>query len=99
MGVPREEWNDGSHIVDPEGKGPRIYFQRMGTPKPGKNRLHLDVGASGGRAVPIKERRRRVDTEVLRLVGLGATKQQVWDEPEHFSWVMLDPEGNEFCVH
>ena len=39
-----------------------------------------------------------VDAEVARLVGLGATKQQVWDEPEHYSWVMLDPEGNEFWV-
>jgi len=46
--VPEEEWNSASAIVDPEGRGPRIYFQRMDTPKPGKNRLHLDLNASNG---------------------------------------------------
>jgi hypothetical protein len=28
-GIPEEEWNSASAIVDPEGKGPRIYFQQM----------------------------------------------------------------------
>jgi hypothetical protein len=29
--------------------------------KAAKNRLHLDIGDSGGRAVPIETRRQRVD--------------------------------------
>ena len=98
-GVPREEWNDGAHLVDPDGKGPRIYFQRLETPKPGKNRLHLDLTASGGRKVALEERRRRIDAEVERLVGLGAAKQYVTEEAQHYAVTLTDPEGNEFCVN
>ena len=101
IGVPEEEWNDGSAVVDPAGKGPRIYFQRMDTPKPGKNRLPLDLNASGGRTVPEEERRRRIDAEVDRIValGLGATKLSVSDDANFYFVTMLDPEGNEFDVH
>ncbi|HLB68972.1 MAG TPA: VOC family protein [Thermoplasmata archaeon] len=70
----------------------------MDTPKPSKNRLHLDVDASGGRSIPLEERRKQIDAEVKRLVSLGATKQLVWEEVGWYSVVMLDPEGNEFCV-
>ena len=38
-----------------------------------KNRLRLDVHASGGRAVPLATRRERVDAEARRLASLGAT--------------------------
>ena len=30
IGVPEAEWNRASAIVDPEGRGPRIYFRRAG---------------------------------------------------------------------
>jgi hypothetical protein len=70
----------------------------MDTPKPGKNRVHLDMNASGGRKVPIEERRRQVNEEVGRLVKLGATKQREWEEEGEYWVVMQDPEGNEFCV-
>jgi len=77
----------------------------MDTPKPGKNRLHLDLNVSGGSAVSPKTRKSQVDKEVDRLLGLGAVKQKVWDEPPRSEgepleyWVvLLDPEGNEFCV-
>jgi len=103
--VPEEEWHSTSAIVDPEGRGPRILFQLMDTPKPGKNRLHLDLNVSGGSAVSSKTRKSQVDKEVDRLLGLGAVKQKVWDEPPRSEgepleyWVvLLDPEGNEFCV-
>src|SRR6059036_1326802 len=72
IGVPEEEWNDGSAVVDPEGKGPRIYFQKMETPKPRKNRLHLDLDASGGRKTTERERKRRIDAEVERILSLGS---------------------------
>ena len=45
--VPEERWNDASAIIDPDGNGPRIYFQRVPEPKTVKNRLHLDVNAGG----------------------------------------------------
>jgi Glyoxalase-like domain len=46
-GIPEEHWNDASAIFDPDGSGPRIYFQRVPEPKAVKNRLHLDVNAGG----------------------------------------------------
>ena len=98
MKVPHEDWNSAGAIVDPEGKGPRIYFQRMDTPKLGKNRLHIDVNASGGSRVPIAERRKQVDAEVDRIIRLGAAKEREVDETGEYCVVMLDPEGNEFCV-
>ena len=101
IGVSEKECNDGSAFVDPEEKGPRVYFQKMDTPKPGKNRLHLDLNASGGRKVPEKERRSRIDAEVERILslGLGATKQRADEEGDWYFVTMLDPEGNEFDVH
>jgi len=99
QGVPEEEWNTANAIVDPEKIGPRIYFQKMDTPKPTKNRMHLDLNISGGGRVPLDERVKRVTAEVERILLLGATKQRVWKEPDGEYWVvMLDPEGNEFCV-
>jgi len=101
IGVPEEEWNDGSSVVDPDGKGPRIYFQKMDTPKPAKNRLHLDLNASGGRKTPEGERRRRIDAEVERVLALdlGATKVHAEEGGDWYFVTMLDPEGNEFDVH
>jgi hypothetical protein len=60
-------------IIDPDGGGPRIWFQVVPEHKTVKNRLHLDVHGSGGRAVPIETRRQRVDAEARRLSDLGAT--------------------------
>lgn len=98
MHVPREEWDSASAIVDPEGKGPRIYIQKMDTPKPGKNRLHLDVNAGGGGKVPLEERRRRVDAEVVRLLGLGAARLRTESDGNEYWVVLADPDANEFCV-
>ncbi len=108
MHVPPADRNAASAIVDPEGKGPRLYFQQMDTPKPTKNRLHLDVNVGGGGKVPLEERKAKVDAEVTRLVRLGATRLVPWEEQllglppweaQGEYWVvMADPEGNEFCV-
>ena len=98
MGVPESEWNSASAIVDPDGRGPRIYFQQMDTAKPGKNRVHLDINASGGGKVPREARVKQVDTEVERILALGATKQRAWEESGEYWVVLQDPEGNEFCV-
>ncbi|HUG46792.1 MAG TPA: VOC family protein [Candidatus Limnocylindria bacterium] len=99
QGIPRERWNDASALVDPEGKGPRIYVQRVPEPKTAKNRLHMDLNVGGGPRVELDERRRRVDEEVARLKGLGATDERGAIERDTEYWVrMNDPEGNEFCV-
>jgi Glyoxalase-like domain len=98
QGVPEEEWDGASAIVDPEGKGPRIYFQQLDTPKLGKNRLHIDINASEGLKVPLAKRVEQVNSEVERLLHLGARKERELREMEEYCVVMLDPEGNEFCV-
>ena len=99
QGVPEERWADASAIVDREGKGPRIYFQRVPEGKTAKNRMHMDLNVSGGDGLPIDEQKRRVDAEVARLKALGATDERGAMERDGEYWVrMNDPEGNEFCV-
>ena len=41
-GIPESEWNAANAVIDPDGRGPRIYFQRVPEPKTVKNRLHFD---------------------------------------------------------
>ena len=78
LGVPEDELAAGADcIVDPSGRAPRIWFQMVPERKAVKNRLHVDIGVSGGRAVPIELRRQRVDAEAARLAGLGAVLVRV----------------------
>jgi hypothetical protein len=65
-----------------DGPGPTIFLQETLLPKTERNRVHLDL---------VGEVR---SGEIKRLCELGAT---VRDEHETYS-VLLDPEGNEFCV-
>jgi hypothetical protein len=103
IGVPDDELGDGDgtdRLVDPDGKGPRIWFQVVPEGKVTKNRLHLDLNVGGGRALPLATRKRRVDAKVAELCAAGATTLRVGVHPEHDHYyaVMQDPEGNEFCV-
>jgi hypothetical protein len=95
-GIPEEEWDARSAVVDPDGQGPRLYFQRVPERKTVKNRLHLDVNVGGGRQVPIEERRPRIQAEAARLVELGAKLLRTVEEDGEYFVNMLDPEGNEF---
>jgi hypothetical protein len=102
-GVPESEWGAASAVEAPPDEAgpafPRIYFQRVPETKVVKNRVHLDLNVGGGRSVPLEERRRRVDAEVGRLKGLGASDARGAMEKDDEYWVrMQDPEGNEFCV-
>jgi hypothetical protein len=102
VGVPEDELFEGADsIIDPAGHGPRIWFQRVPERKSVKNRLHLDIKASGGRSVPVRQRREQVDAEAARLVELGATiSAQLYTEGlDHYGVAMRDPEGNEFDVN
>ncbi|MES9538307.1 MULTISPECIES: VOC family protein [unclassified Actinomadura] len=99
MGVPPENRNDASAVVDPEGAGPRLFFQRVPEGKQAKNRVHLDVRAAPG--LDGDARMAALEAEAERLVARGATRLQRHDpEPPlgagHI--VMTDPEGNEFCL-
>ena len=93
--VPESEWNSISAVVDPDGAGPRIFFQRVPEPKAAKNRVHLDLSVGGGLETPLEERRRRVDDAVERLVALGAERVQAYDQRGEYWVAMRDPEGNE----
>jgi glyoxalase superfamily protein len=98
-GVPKEERNTRSAIEDPDGHGPRIFFQQVPEDKIAKNRVHLDVRAAPG--LQGDERMAALEADCERLVALGATRVRRF-EPEppmtagHI--VMTDPEGNEFCL-
>lgn len=97
--VPESEWNSASAVVDPEGSGARVYFQRVPETKALKNRVHLDLNVGGGHTAGLEEKQRRVDVEVERLKTLGATvfREGLVKDGEYWV-VMQDPEGNEFCV-
>ncbi len=98
-GIPEDAWNDASAVEDPDGIGPRLFFQRVPESKVAKNRMHLDLNVGGGNSVALEERRTRVDAEVGRLKALGATDERGAIEKQGEYWVrMNDPEGNEFCV-
>ncbi|MFE5096398.1 VOC family protein [Streptomyces sp. NPDC056638] len=49
VGVPEEQRNSKSAIEDPDGHGPRVFFQQVPEDKVAKNRVHLDVRAAPGR--------------------------------------------------
>jgi len=98
MGVPQDQWNNLVGIVDPDGKGPRILFQRVPEGKTVKNRMHLDVNIGGDAGTPPNERRTPVDAAVEHLMTHGATKLQAFDQHGEYWVVMQDPEGNEFCL-
>lgn len=96
--IPEEEWSKSSAIVDPQGKGPRLYFQKVPEGKVVKNRVHLDVNVGGGEAVPVEEQRQRIYAKRDQLIGAGATVFKESEEYGEFCIVMQDLEGNEFCL-
>jgi hypothetical protein len=99
LGVPEADRNTRSAVEDPDGAGPRLFFQQVPEGKTAKNRLHLDVRVAPELQGP--ERMAALEAECDRLVALGATRVSR-HEPEppmaagHL--VMTDPEGNEFCL-
>jgi catechol 2,3-dioxygenase-like lactoylglutathione lyase family enzyme len=102
LGVPEDELGDGAdRISDPHGHGPSIWLQVVPDTKTVKNRLHLDIHASGDRTDSIETRKQRVDAEAARLADLGATIVRVLPTEglDHYAVAMKDPEGNEFDIN
>jgi hypothetical protein len=85
------ETDDEWAIEPPEGSrevdvAPDILFVKVPDTKSVKNRLHFDLR-------PVDQQ-----SQVQRLVDLGARRIEV-GQADDVSWVVLaDPEGNEFCV-
>ena len=88
MGIDRSDPDRAFAVVDPEGVGPRLFFQRVPEPKSAKNRMHLDVRASPD----------QLHARAAQLVALGARLVAEINEPGGHFITMLDPEGNEFCL-
>lgn len=89
MGIDRSDPDRAYAIVDPDGVGPRLFFLRVPETKSTKNRVHLDISVATEELLD-----RAAD-----LVALGATVVAQFDEPEGRWITLLDPEGNEFCLH
>jgi hypothetical protein len=97
-GIPESEWNSRSAVVDPDGDGPRVFFQQVPEAKQVKNRVHLDLHVGGGLGAPMEERKARIAAEADRLIAAGASRQREFDQGREYWLVMQDPEGNEFCL-
>ena len=95
---PPQEQGAWFACTDPTGVGPRLYFQRVPEGKVVKNRLHLDVRVGTG--LVGEERLAALEAECARLIPLGARRYELLlaDEENESCLVMLDIEGNEFCL-
>lgn len=97
--MPESDRDAASAAEDPDGIGPRLFFQRVPEGKTAKNRVHLDVRVGSG--LEGEERMAALETECDRLVALGARRVKRFEPAPpmtHGHIVMHDPEGNEFCL-
>lgn len=84
----RKAFRDAAACRDLEGRGPRLFFQRVPEGKVAKNRVHLDLHVGPERAV----------AEAERLISLGATPLWTSNDRGGLCITLQDPEGNELCV-
>jgi hypothetical protein len=97
VGIPAEMRNDIGAVVDPEGLGPRLLFERYDGGQPNQ-RLHFDVNVIRDR-VDEEDRKALLAEERTRLEALGATFKREATGIAGEYWIELfDPEGNWFCV-
>jgi hypothetical protein len=85
---PNEPGHDECLIISRDGRH-RLLFIEVAETKQVKNRIHFDLRPADGTR----------DTELARLISLGATEVGDLRNPDGTGWVVLaDPEGNEFCI-
>jgi 4a-hydroxytetrahydrobiopterin dehydratase len=84
--LPRQPGGQVTGLVDPRRKGPAFWFQQMDTPRPQRNRIHLDV------IVPHDVAEQRIAD------AIAAGGHLVSDRRARAFWVLADAEGNEACV-
>lgn len=78
--------DNGGVLVDPDRRGPALWFQQMDEPRIERNRFHLDV------SVPH-------DVAEARIVAaLDAGGTLVSDRRAKAFWILADAEGNEACI-
>jgi catechol 2,3-dioxygenase-like lactoylglutathione lyase family enzyme len=77
------------HLVPPDDEdaaAPTMWLQPVDEPKLRKNRCHPDLEATDPQQ------------EVERLIALGASHAEIGQTGHEGFVVLVDPEGNEFCV-
>ena len=96
--LPEDRQGSAWASQDPNGIGPRLFFQRVPEAKTVKNRVHLDVRVGTG--LTGDERVAALEAEADRLEALGARRVRLLlaDEENESCLVMQDVEGNEFCL-
>ena len=88
----QEEWRGGDPVqyidLSQTEASPGLRFQRVPEPKTVKDRIHLDLRVED------------IEEATARVTALGAKHLSQDDFHEYNSAfrVMLDPEGNEFCL-
>lgn len=84
--------DDGSIEIGPRvgfgGVQPTIILSPTEQPEPAKPRLHIDVNPTD----------RDQDAELDRLLSLGARPADIGQTGQESWHVLMDPEGNEFCL-
>jgi hypothetical protein len=98
FGLPEERWDDASAIHDPAGARPRVFFQKVPEGKTAKNRVHLDVGVSQGLSPDQQWPAILAHVETLTRHGAMVVQERTNEGFGNRWMVMVDPEGNEFCV-
>jgi predicted enzyme related to lactoylglutathione lyase len=88
----RQRNTDEYQVTDPTGATGSLYFMKVPEPKVVKNRVHWDLVTPGS-----------IEDEVAALTAAGAQLVVIRQDPASLEnpdrWaLMLDPEGNEFCV-
>ncbi|MGZ5294856.1 MAG: VOC family protein [Actinomycetota bacterium] len=87
-----EEWRGGDPVqyidLGATDGSPMLRFQRVPEPKTVKDRIHLDLRVDD------------IDEACGRVIELGGVRVEQGDVHEYdvAFRVMLDPEGNEFCL-
>ena len=92
LGFRAEAGEDGSVKLYPPDTAasevPTVWIQRTDDRKHGKNRAHPDLRPPDD----------NVESEVERLVTLGARRVDIGQGQDDPFVVLADPAGNEFCV-
>ena len=98
-------WTLGCDAIDPHLLvRPAISWLRVPEGKTAKNRLHIDIRVAGEPPWDWTERAALIHSKVSDLLAAGASKvrEETYTDAEQREIlghvVMLDPEGNEFCV-
>ena len=95
-----EERDDLVRLKAPDKRGVRhILFVQVPEPKATKNRVHIDIRVAGEPPWDMRAREVLIRAKSAELADAGAVivREESWDgQLSHI--IMLDPEGNEFCV-